>query len=72
VTCDAARPVLDTNSTRRGGIGCFENIRNSPTELTAIVVIFAGRALLAQPHAAASERPALSSVELRQALPIEA
>jgi hypothetical protein len=40
--------------------------------LTAIVVIFAGRALLAQPHAAASERTALSSVELRQALPIEA
>jgi hypothetical protein len=40
--------------------------------LTAIVVIFAGRALLAQPHAAASERPALTPLELRQALPIEA
>ena len=40
--------------------------------LTAIVVIFAGRALLPQPHAAAIERPALTSVGLRQALPTEA
>ena len=40
--------------------------------LTAVVVIFAGRALLPQPHAAAGERPALTSSVPRQALPIEA
>ncbi|MFY8163864.1 MAG: hypothetical protein ACOVKC_06470 [Brevundimonas sp.] len=40
--------------------------------LTAIVVIFAGRALLPQPHNAASEPPALTSAVQRQALPIEA
>jgi hypothetical protein len=40
--------------------------------LTAVVVIFAGRALLPQPHAAATERPALTSAVPRQALPIEA
>jgi hypothetical protein len=40
--------------------------------LTAVAVIFAGRALLPQPNAAASERPALTSAVPRQALPIEA